>query len=195
MADLHDRLRQILQGRACLVGVGNVDLGDDGLGVRLAESLMAGPRSDSPAAGGFARSRFGFELLNAGTTPERWLSPLAGGGFDHVVFLDAVEFGGRPGAVVLLDAGQLAARFPQVSTHKLALGLLAGWLQRCGGTRVWLLGVQPAMLRAGEGLSEPVQRTLDLLRQLIAGVSGEAAGNHATAGDATRVAAWVAGES
>jgi hypothetical protein len=39
MPDLREQLRACLQGRVCLVGVGNADHGDDGFGVRLAESL------------------------------------------------------------------------------------------------------------------------------------------------------------
>lgn len=195
MPDLRDQLREIFQGRVCLVGVGNVALGDDGLGGRLAENLMVRPRADFPASAGFGRSGFGFEVLNAGTTPERWLEQLAGGGFDHVVFVDAVEFGARAGAVVLLDAGQMASRFPQVSTHKISLGALARLLEASGTTRVWLMGVQPATLRAGEGLSEPVRRTLGLLRQLIAGACGGAESQAVKANDAQCVAAAVADES
>jgi hydrogenase maturation protease len=113
-------------------------------------------------------SDFGFpSVLVAGVTPERCVSQLADGGFDHVVFLDAMEFGGAPGAVVLLGAEEIAARRPQVSTHKLSLGLLARMVEAGGRTRAWLLGVQPASLGAGRELSAPVQGTLEVLRRLI----------------------------
>jgi Ni,Fe-hydrogenase maturation factor len=39
MPDLRQQLEACFQGRVCLVGVGNPDLGDDGLGVRLAEEV------------------------------------------------------------------------------------------------------------------------------------------------------------
>ncbi len=41
MTDLGEQLRQCLAGRVCLLGLGNEDFGDDGLGVRLGERLLA----------------------------------------------------------------------------------------------------------------------------------------------------------
>ena len=151
-ADLRTQLRARLTGRVCLLGLGNEGLGDDAFGVRLAEALQAAGQAHAHAAG---------------ANPERWLARSGLEGVDQLVFLDAVEFGGAPGAVVFLDAGQMAARFPQVSTHKLSLGLLAKWAEANGRTRAWLLGVQPASLRPGAGLSPAVQLSLALLKELL----------------------------
>ena len=138
-------------GPVCWVGLGNADLGDDGLGVRLAEAVA---RAGHP------------HVVVAATTPEHWVETLAGGGYAHVVFLDAVDVAGEPGDVVFLGGDDLAVRYPQVSTHKLALGMLARWVGS-RGTRVWLLGIKPRSLAPGAGLSEPVKRTLDLVLALI----------------------------
>lgn len=154
MNDLSQQLLQGLAGRVCLLGVGNVDRGDDGFGVRLAEALGK-------------RCEHDIEIVVAGQTPERCLSRLAEAGFDHVVFLDAVEFGGTAGSVVFLNSAEMAARFPQVSTHKLSLGLLARLIEAGGRTRAWLLGVQPGSLAQGTGLTTPVQRSLALLADLL----------------------------
>ena len=136
------------------MGLGNVDCGDDGFGVRLAEALAARRRArtwSSPAP-----------------RPSAASAACADEGFDHLVFLDAVEFGGAPGSVVFLDAREMAARFPQISTHKISLGLLAQvrWKPN-GTTRAWLLGVQPASLKPGGALTPAVQTTLDLLAELL----------------------------
>jgi hydrogenase maturation protease len=139
-----------LEGPVCWVGLGNADLGDDGVGVRLAEALARG----------------GARAVVAGLAPERWIETLTGGGFARVVFLDAVEFAGEPGAVVWMEAGDLAARYPQVSTHRLSLGMLARMLED-RGVRVSLLGVKPLSLKPGAGLSEPVRRTLELLAGML----------------------------
>jgi hypothetical protein len=45
MPDLREQLQQLLEGRVCLMGLGNVDYGDDGFGVRLAEELKSEVRS------------------------------------------------------------------------------------------------------------------------------------------------------
>jgi hydrogenase maturation protease len=159
MPDLRQQLQQLLEGRVCLLGLGNVACGDDGFGVRLAEALIA-----SPSAPGI-RAR----VIVAGTTPERVISRAAIRDCDHLILLDAVEFGGAPGSAVLLNSDEMVARFPQVSTHKLSLGLLARQAESNGRTRAWLLGVQPQSLRPGEELTPAVQTTLHLLFDLIQG--------------------------
>jgi hydrogenase 3 maturation protease len=151
-AELRRELRKRLAGRVCLLGLGNEGLGDDGFGVRLAEGLQAAGQA---------------HVHVAGAAPERWLARNGLEAVDHLVFLDAVDFGGAPGAVVFVDAGQMATRFPQVSTHKLPLGLLARWAEANGRTQAWLLGVQPASLRPSAALTPAVQLTLDLLKELL----------------------------
>jgi hydrogenase maturation protease len=141
------------------MGLGNVDYGDDGFGVRLAEALVtAGVR----------------DVITAGTMPERWIDRAAG--FDHVVFLDAVEFGGAPGAVVFLDSEEMATGFPQISTHKISLSALAQWAQAKGETRAWLLGVQPESLKTAQQLTPTLHKTLAALCDLLV-----ASRNHARA--------------
>ncbi len=112
-------------------------------------------------------------VIVAGTVPERYLDMLAGQGFDHVLFLDALDFGGAPGSAVLLNSGEMHSRFPQVSTHKLSLGLLSHWLEANGTTRAWLLGVQPESLRGGRPLSARIKVTLEILSQLLCGLVAE----------------------
>jgi hydrogenase 3 maturation protease len=166
MLNLREQLRCCFEGRVCLLGLGNADGADDGLGVRLAEALSKAEDSIP-----FAGRRHA--VIVAGTAPERWVGRVADDGFEHIIFLDAVEFGGSPGAVVFLDAKQITARFPQISTHKLSLGLLAKRVEAEGRTKAWLLGVQPGSLRAGGGLTPKVEATVELLRQLLEDVSTE----------------------
>ena len=156
MPDVREQLRQCFQGRVCLMGLGNEDYGDDGFGVRLVEEL--------------GTEGLGHVII-AGTEPERFIGQVATQCFDHVIFLDAVEFGGAPGSVVLLGSDEMAARFPQVSTHKLSLGLLARQIEANRRTKAWLLGVQPESLKPGGALSATVQATLKVLRALLREVS------------------------
>ena len=68
---------------------------------------------------------------------------------------------------MLLNSREMAARFPQISTHKISLGLLAQLIEADGRTKAWLLGVQRESLRAGGELSPPVKAAVDILSQLI----------------------------
>ena len=161
MPDLRQQLQQCFKGRVCLMGLGNVLYGDDGFGVRLAEELKSeirSPKSEgNPKSEGRSEdpgsscSDFGLwrHVIVAGTTPERVIGRVADESFDHVIFLDAVEFGGAPGSVVFLNSGEMTARFPQISTHKISLGLLTKWAEVNGKTKAWLLGVQPESRKPG----------------------------------------------
>ncbi len=158
MRTLLQQFEECLRGRICFMGLGNTDYGDDGLGVRLAEKLID---AGTP------------NVIVAGTVPDRWIGLTDG--FDHLLFLDAVEFGGSPGDVVFLDSADITTRFPQISTHKMSLGLLAQWIQASGKTKTWLLGVQPESLQTAQ-LSSAVQNTLDALCALLKGIAhGETA--------------------
>jgi hydrogenase maturation protease len=152
MADLREQLEECLKGRLCLMGLGNTDYGDDGLGVRLAERLAAAGLPD---------------VIVAGTMPERFIDAAITADFDYLIFIDAVELGAPPGSAVFLNSGEMAAKFPQISTHKISLGLLAKLVEEKGTTKARLLGVQPESLKTGAGLSPAVGETLDLLYQLI----------------------------
>lgn len=173
MPDLRHQLLAFRHQPTLWVGVGNDRYGDDSAGLNLAQHLA---ESGIP------------HVVSTGTNPERWLSTAQLCSFAHVVFLDAVEFGAQPGSVVFLNADEMVTRFPQVSTHKISLGLLATYVQSQGAARAWLLGIQPQSLRtpspqpqlqlspsqAGERvgmrgtlLSPPVQLTIQLLHELI----------------------------
>ena len=152
MTDLRTRIRNCGEGRVCLMGLGNPERGDDGLGVRLAEELALLGVPD---------------VVVAGTEPDRFMGRVTEGGYDHLILLDAVDFGGAPGSAIWLDRDALASRWPQVSTHRVSLGLLAQWVESGERTRVWLLGVQPQSLKPAGRLSPAVRDTLDILRDWL----------------------------
>jgi hydrogenase maturation protease len=150
--DLRSSLYGALRGRTCLVGVGNTLLGDDGLGVRLAEAVQR---------------RAAVPVVMAGTAPENCLQALLSGEFQTVLFLDAVELPGEPGSAVLLASDQMKNRYPQISTHKFSLGTLASLLESQTGAKVWLLGVKPASLQPSERLTEAVAKSLEILNEVL----------------------------
>jgi len=171
MADLLQRMRTHWQGRVGFLGLGNTLWGDDAAGLCLARHLAAAGVPD---------------VNVAEKSPERWLARCEFAGLDHLVLLDAVEMGASPGAAALLDASEMRSRFPQCSTHKLSLGLLAQWVESEGRTRTWALGIQPATLtvpspeafEAGESqpgcegcpacsLTPAVRATVECLRTLV----------------------------
>jgi hydrogenase maturation protease len=152
MKDLLKTLREPLTGRTAFVGIGNPDLADDAFGVRLAEELEKAGVPD---------------VTVAHTAPENCIGKIARGGFDHVVFLDAVSAGAKPGSFLFMNASDLKSKFPQISTHKFALGTLARLIESDSATKVWLIGVEPESVAMYEPMTVKVEQTLHLLRDML----------------------------
>ena len=150
MTDFERKLSVVCKGRVCVLGVGNADLGDDAVGMVLAEAIR---RQNLPDV----------EVILAGSEPERFVGRVREGSWNNVLLLDALAFGGPPGAIALLNASEINSRFPQCSVHKMGLGLLARYVEFCGATRAWLLGVQPATFEPRAGLSASVAKSVQLL--------------------------------
>lgn len=155
MRGLREQIQSALGGRVCFMGLGNADGGDNGFGVRLAEALA---RAGVP------------DVVIAGTDPERWIGRCLDRGLDHLVFLDAVDFGAAPGSVVFLNSSEISARFSEISTHKISLGLLVKYIESGGTTHAWLLGAQPESLRHSPALSPALQTIVGILTELIGSV-------------------------
>ena len=160
MLDLYKQIQRCFHGSVCLMGLGNTDYSDDGFGVCLADAITRRLEPNEVDSSDFM-------VVNAGVMPERLIGSITEKNFDHLLFLDAVEFGEVPGSVLFLNAEGIANRFPQISTHKISLSLMAKWVEESAKTRTWLLGVQPASIKAAHGLTPALQTTLTILDDLI----------------------------
>jgi hydrogenase maturation protease len=144
MTDALSAFGGILQEPTCLVGVGNPSRRDDGAGPWIAGAVRA-------AASGTRLS-----VIDAQDVPENFAPVIARTDCRNVVFVDAVAAEGPPGTVVfgpLADFGEVES----FSTHKLALSF----------SGKFLLGIVPADLECGEGLTADVERAAGSLRDLI----------------------------
>lgn len=145
----------VLRGPTCLVGVGNPLRRDDGAGpwvVGAVREAVSGTR---------------LSVVDAQSVPENFVHVVARADCRNVVFIDAVAAEGPPGTVVF---GPLA-EFPEAesfSTHKLALSFCGRFLEDAG-KRVFLLGVVPADLEFGEGMTPEVESAAAAVRDVILG--------------------------
>ena len=148
-----DGFAGILQEPTCLVGVGNPLRRDDGVGPWIVAAVR--------------EASVGTELclVDAQDVPENFVPAIARGDAQNVVFVDAAAGDGPPGTVMF---GPLAdfAEAGSFSTHKLALSLSGKFLE-AAGKKVFLLGIVPADLEFGEGLTAEVERAAAALRDLI----------------------------
>ena len=76
---LKKQLSRFIDGRVCLLGIGNRHQHDDGIGSCLAEALEA--RSE-------------FDVIDAGIVPENHMEMVARRHPDSILMVDATDFGG-----------------------------------------------------------------------------------------------------
>jgi len=132
--------------RTLVLGLGNILLRDEGVGVRVVEALAE--RYVLPA---------GVEVVDGGTAGMDLLDTLAG--CDHLLICDAVRTGGPPGSVVKLAGDQIPALFQtRCSPHQVGLSDLLATLTLTGEApaTLTLIGIVPADLRLGLELSPAV---------------------------------------
>ena len=142
-----------------LVGVGSTVRKDDAAGIKVV-SLLRG------------RVPKGVQLMDTGTTPENYSSPIKRLDPSHIIFFDAVEMGEQPGVFAFLDEGDLAIQ--SVSTHKQSIKILFSVLRDgLPGARIRLVGIQPKNIDFGASLSSPVKRGVDSLVKILINALGE----------------------
>jgi hydrogenase 3 maturation protease len=143
---------RLLRGRVCILGIGNRERGDDGVGSLLAESLQG----ESTAV-----------VIDAGAVPENHLGKVLRAAPDTILLVDAIDFGGAPGAVARIDRDRLGE--VGLSTHAVSLGMAVDYLSRQTDAEVIVIGIQPAQLEPGAPVSAAVARGLARLRRQLLG--------------------------
>lgn len=156
MADLLQQLKQ-LNGRTLIAGVGNPDWGDDAVGIYITDILLR----DLPSVSASTK------VLPLYSRPENILTLLSEEHFDNVIFIDAVEFGAIPASVILLNSDEIRSRFPQISTHKISIAILAQLIEAGGTTRVYLIGIQPQNLLPETPITPAVKKSADAIVELL----------------------------
>ena len=141
--------QKILGNHPFILGVGNTARGDDGKGSLLVRKLTG---------------RIEACCIDTGIAPENFLEKIVRKKPDTILIVDAADFGGSPGEIRLLESGQLASG--GLSTHALSLQMACDYLQFRIPVGVHLLAIQPAQTNS-EGLSSPVQDSLDFLTSLF----------------------------
>jgi len=149
--------------RIVVIGVGNRDRGDDGVGLELLERLQHASRAELPhgASIDWAPSDGDLTLL---------MDRLEGA--DVGVICDAVSSGGEPGQLHVIDVGRsvLPEDVRCASTHALGLGETLELLRVLGQLppELWIYGVEGARYDVGAGISNEVERALPEIVHRIA---------------------------
>ncbi|WP_301665063.1 hydrogenase 3 maturation endopeptidase HyCI [Methanoculleus frigidifontis] len=127
-----------------LLGVGNTLRGDDGVGSYVAHRMEDGD----------------WNALDCGTVPENFTGVVRRNHPALLVFVDAADMGVPPGEFRIVPKGRI--QDVSIGTHSLPLSHLIDFLAGVAET-ILFIGIQPAIVRDGEYLSEPVQEGAERL--------------------------------
>ncbi len=136
-----------------VLGIGNLIMTDDGIGVRVVQRL-AEEYSFPPEV----------EIIDGGTLGLDLLPLLEG--LDRLLIIDAMETGSPPGTIRRLSGEEIPIAFEsRLSPHQVGLKDLLAVSRLMGNPLpdMVLLGVQPACIELGMELTPPVEAQLDCL--------------------------------
>lgn len=136
-----------------ILGVGNILLQDEGVGVRVLEQLQQ--RYSFPD---------GVQLLDGGTMGLDLINYLEN--LDYLLVLDAVDSARPPGSILCLENDEIPALLQhKMSPHQIGLSdiLSVARLRDMMPSHVVLIGIQPASLQTGLELSPDVAAHMDTL--------------------------------
>ncbi len=141
-----------------VLGIGNVLLTDEGIGVRTLKELER--RFSFPA---------NVELLDGGTAGIELLRHIRNR--DYLIIIDAMKCGQAPGTVVRVEGDDVPAAFrTRISPHQLGLSdlLAAAMLTDELPRNLVLFGVEPQSIDIGLDLTETVEASLSKLIEAVA---------------------------
>lgn len=131
--------------RILVAGLGNSILQDDGIGVHAALAMQP------QAPEGVLAVEVGTAVLDALHLFE-WA--------DHILAIDAMQAGGQPGDIYLLDERGVAGGPIEASLHELSLKASLRFAQSPVTQDVIVIGVEPAEMGFGLDLTPPLQSAL-----------------------------------
>lgn len=146
--------------RTLIMGIGNLLLGDDGLGVHAAKALTAMVLPPQ------------VRVLDVGTAFLDALPFLED--VVRIIIIDAFQANGRPGALYTLQLEQCVPK----TMHGLHDFDIFGMLAMAGNpnaVQVWVMGIEPTRIGWGLELSAPVSKALPALLNAVCAKIEEAA--------------------
>jgi hydrogenase maturation protease len=145
--------------RCVVMGLGNMLMTDDGLGLAALERLRAGWALPDDV-----------ELVDGGTWGMQLLPTIES--TDRLLLIDAINLGAEPGTTIVLRNEEIPRYFAvKLSPHQidlretLAVAELRGTLPR----EVVAVGLQPAVVEMGTALSPTLAARMDALMDAVAG--------------------------
>jgi hydrogenase 3 maturation protease len=151
MKGFEEELLGRLKGkRFGVVGIGNVIKGDDGAGCLVVERLGA---------------EFAMPIVDCAEVPENYGGWVERRDLEAVVYIDAVDFGGDPGEVRIVELEKMMES--ATSTHHLSLHYMIRFLKEEWDGDPIMVGIQPVSMEIGAGVCEEVEAGVEMLAGIL----------------------------
>jgi hydrogenase 3 maturation protease len=114
---------------------------DDGIGSIIAEEITTEESTN-------------LIIYDAETTPENYIDKVVEAKPDWVIFVDACNFGAKPGEFKMFNDGEIEEiSYGLLSTHTLPLTLTIELIKKQHNCKISLIGIQPKSFIMGTDLS------------------------------------------
>lgn len=141
-----------------VVGVGHRYRGDDGAGPLVCDLLKERLGRDGDPSWGT------LEVIDADIMPENFTKPIRNSAADVVLFIDAVDTGREPGAILRIDKDAVGVTMP--STHSMSISFIMDRIVE-HKDRVELIGIQAQNLGLFSDLTEAVRESCSELAGIL----------------------------
>ncbi|OGO31976.1 MAG: hypothetical protein A2Z29_05960 [Chloroflexi bacterium RBG_16_56_11] len=150
------RAKEGLPPRVVVIGVGNLLLKDEGIGIHAVKALQ---EIDLPPD---------VRLIDGGTSPDLIAYTRAG---DKMIIIDAARAGGPPGTIYRFKPDDLAAgRGTLASAHEMGVEQNLSLMSLTGNrpADTVIIGIEPEKIEPGMELSPGLQRILpDIIKEVL----------------------------
>jgi len=152
MSSLPELKNKIKRSKKVIVlGIGNELRGDDAAGILFVKKLKKNKR---------------YRCYDCGTAPENFIGRVEKEMPDLVLLVDAADFEGEPGSVLITDPKSAVG---MVSTHSVPLSIMTKILEESGIECV-LVGIKPKSTEFGGEMSAVVKKKVEEVVDVLSGV-------------------------
>lgn len=142
--------------RICILGVGNIQKRDDGVGSRVIKFLEKKIEKVK---------LHNIKLIDCGETPENFTGEIRKFMPDLTIIIDACISGKKPGEIFIVNLEKIADE--DISTHRLPLSMFVKFLEETVPTKVIVIGIEPKNLDFGDNISTEVSQAIENLALLL----------------------------
>lgn len=146
-----EQLYKLRGSRTIIVGIGNTLKGDDGAGPLVCKKLL--------------QTGVCAEVIDAGTVPENYIQRIIKIAPQNLLIIDAIDFKAAPGTVEIFKPPQLNSTI--ISTHTLSPRLFADIVAQNIKVDVYFVGIQPAQIQLGQGVSDEVMGAVEQISAVL----------------------------